>query len=155
MDLLCFDITENFFESNIWFLDGCVGYCCTAPLTVWLIWFLCVGYCGTAQLTIWLTRFLMNLFDFLFFLTIAILSRSSQTRFVCRDVLLSLNFLGSFSFFAMGSFCVFPKKLKLRWLVVSFLIFLFLVPIGKKWHYCFIKRFLQIFLTTVFLILKA
>ena len=56
IDLFCFDIAENVFESNIdlilRFLDGCIGYCCTAQRKIWLIWFLCIGYCGTAQLTI-------------------------------------------------------------------------------------------------------
>ena len=67
------------------------------------------------------------------FLSIAILSRSSQTRFVSRDVLLPLNFLESLSYFSMDFFCVFLKKLKrLCWLVVSFPIFLFLVRIAKK-----------------------
>ena len=38
MDLFCFDIAENVFESNIdlilRFLDGCIGYCCTAQLKI-------------------------------------------------------------------------------------------------------------------------
>ena len=48
--LLCFDITEYFFESNVdlilRFLDVCIGYCCTVPTDdlidlvtlYWLLW---------------------------------------------------------------------------------------------------------------------
>ena len=38
MDLFGFDITGNFCDSSIdlilRFLDGCIGYCCTAQLTI-------------------------------------------------------------------------------------------------------------------------
>ena len=81
-------------------------------LKIWLILFLCIGYCGNAQLTIWLPWFdSLWIFSIFCFLPIAILSRSSQARFVCRYVLLSLNFLESFSIFSMDFFCL-SKKVK-------------------------------------------
>ena len=53
----------------------------------------------------------LRIFSIFCFLPIAILSRSSQTRFVCRYVLLSVNFLESFSIFSMDFFCL-SKKVK-------------------------------------------
>ena len=128
MDLFCFDITEIFFESNIdlilRFLGGCIDYCCTAQLTIWLIWFLCICYYGTAQLTIWLTYFSMNLFDFLF-LTILF-----SLDLVCGDILFSLTFLESFSFFFNVLFFLF-FFLAFQ-IFIFFPTFPFLVPIAKK-----------------------
>ena len=89
MDLFCFDITEKNFKSNIdlipRFLDGCIGYCCTAQLTIWLTWFL------------------MNPYEC--FLSIAILSRSSQTRFAVNEFVVN-EFSGVFFIFFNGFFCL-------------------------------------------------
>ena len=61
------------------------------------------------------------------FLSIAILSRSSQTRFACRDVLLPLNFLDSFSFFQWIFFVCLSKKFKEALLISG------IVPNGFSW----------------------
>ena len=81
------------------------------------------------------------IFSFFCFWSTAILSISSQTRFICKGVLLSLNFQESFSFFSIDFLCVFPKK-RLCWLVVLFQIVLFLVPIAKKMTVLFYETIL-------------
>ena len=140
MDLFCFDINKNFLERNI---DLILRF----PDDY-------MGYYGIAQMTFWLTWFLMNLFDLLFFINSYSLYFFTNLFGFQRCVIL-IEFSGVFSIFFIGSFWVFPKYLKrLCWLVLLFPIFLFLVPLTKKWECCFMKQILQISLMTVFLYFK-
>ena len=73
-------------------------------------------------------------FCFFAFLSTAILSISSQTRLICREVSLSLNFQASFSFFFNGFFLCLSKKVKEALLISGIVLSrsFFLVPIAKK-----------------------
>ena len=145
MDFFCFDITENIFVSNIDLIDYLMVVSIIVALPNWRFdWsgsFVSVTVVMLNWRFDWLRIwFLMNLFKF--FLSIAVLSRSSQTRFDCRDVLLSLNFLESFSFFSMV-FCVIPKRLKRPcWLVYRSQSFFPWSQSLKRWQYCFTKQYL-------------
>ena len=103
IDLFCFDITENFFETNmdliLWFIAGCIGYCCTA------------------QLTIWLTLFLMSISNILFFInsySFWIFTNS----FCLQRCFVVIEFSGVFFIFFNGFFCL-SRKVKEALLISS------------------------------------